>query len=112
MMKVLTRQEEQVLLAVHHLKDNAYLIPIREQIKKYTGKYYSVGTIYAPLNRLTISGYLESSLGDANPERGGKAIKYYKITGKGYRALAEIKKVRDKMWAGFVMPDFSKELNK
>lgn len=111
-MKVLTRQEEQVLLAVYHLKDKAYLIPIREQIKKYTGKYYSVGTIYAPLNRLTISGYLEAFLGEASPERGGKAIKYYKITDKGYRALAEMKKVQEKMWEGFVLPDFSEELGK
>ena len=111
-MKVLTRQEEQVLLAVHHLKDNAYLIPIREQIKEYTGKYYSVGTIYAPLNRLTVSGCLTSFLGDASPERGGKAIKYYKITADGYRVLAGMKKVREKMWAGFEVPDLSEEPGK
>jgi len=111
-MKVLTRQEEQVLLAVHHLKDNAYLIPIREQIKEYTGKYYSVGTIYAPLNRLTVSGYLESFLGDASPERGGKAIKYYKISADGYRVLAEMKAVQEKMWQGFEVPGFSRETGK
>lgn len=111
-MKVLTRQEEQVLLAVHHLKDNAYLIPIREQIKEYTGKHYSVGTIYAPLNRLTVSGYLTSFLGDASPERGGKAIKYYKITLDGYRVLTGMKKAQEKMWAGFEVPDLSEETGK
>lgn len=111
-MKVLTRQEEQVLLAVYHLEDNAYLIPIREQVKKYTGKYFSVGTIYAPLNRLSISGYLETFLGEASPERGGKAIKYYRVTDKGFRALAEMKKVRERMWEGFVLPDISGETRK
>ena len=46
-MKLFTKKEEQILLAIYHLGDNAYLITIREEIKKYTGKYYSVGTVYA-----------------------------------------------------------------
>jgi DNA-binding PadR family transcriptional regulator len=111
-MKVLTRQEEQILLAISHLGENAYLVPIREQIKKFTGKYFSVGTIYAPLNRLDIYGYLESYMGESNSIRGGKAIKYYKITDKGYQALFEIKKSHERMWKGFVLPDFKKEIIK
>jgi DNA-binding PadR family transcriptional regulator len=111
-MKVLTRQEEQILLAIYHLGKNAYLVPIREQIKKFTGKYFSVGTIFAPLNRLDIDGYLESYMGESNSIRGGKAIKYYKITDKGYQALSEIKKFHERMWEGFVLPDFKKEIIK
>ena len=104
-MKVLTRQEEQILLAVCHLKEKAYLVPIREQVKKYTGKYYSVGTIYAPLNRLAIHGYLDSHIGESSPDRGGKAIKYYHITDKGYQALAEVKKLQETMWQGFELAE-------
>jgi DNA-binding PadR family transcriptional regulator len=103
-MKVPTRQEEQILLAIHHLGDNAYLIPIREQIKQYTGKYYSVGTIYAPLNRLYNHGYLEATMGETNAMRGGKAIKYYTITKIGYKALGDLKEVHEKMWAGLSLP--------
>jgi DNA-binding PadR family transcriptional regulator len=106
---VLTRQEEQILLAVHHLGDNAYLIPIREQVKNYTGKYYSVGTIYAPLNRLYNQGYLEAAMGETNAMRGGKAIKYYTITEKGYQALADLKKAHEKMWDGLCVPGIKKE---
>ena len=107
-MKNLTRKEEQVLLAIHHLKDNAYLITIREQIKKYTGKNYSVGTIYAPLNRLHIHGYLESWLKKEDIPGSGKPIKYYRLTQNGYEALAEIKRLNEQMWEGFVIPAFKK----
>jgi len=100
-MKVLTRQEEHILLAIYHLQDNAYIVPVREQIKKVTGKTYSVGTIYAPLNRLRLNGYLRTHLGAPSSIRGGKAIQYYRLTEKGFKALAELKKIHDKMWEGF-----------
>jgi len=103
-MKVITRQEEQILLAVYHLEAGAYLVPIRDQVRKYTGKDYSVGTIYAPLSRLCTGGYLDSYLGEPTSVRGGKAIKYYRLTEKGLNALAEMKKAQDAMWEGFEFP--------
>jgi len=84
-MKVFTKKEEQILLSIYHLKDKAYLIPIREEIKKYTGKEYSVGTIYAPLNRLHVYGYL---------------------TKRGYAALGALKNQNEMMWKGFKTPVF------
>ena len=106
-MKVLTRQEEQVLLAVFQLKDDAYLVPIREKLKEFSGKYYSVGTVYAPLNRLCMGGYLDSYIGKPTALRGGKAIKYYKVTEKGFTALNEIRKMNEVMWEGFVNPSLN-----
>jgi len=108
-MKSLTRKEEQILLAILNLKENAYLITIREQIKKYTGKYYSVGTIYAPLNRLHINGYLDARVGNEDTPNTGKPIKYYRLTQNGYEALAEIKRLNEQMWEGFVIPHFKKQ---
>ncbi len=103
-MKSLTRQEEQCLLAIHSLGEKSSLIAIREKFKDYTGKYFSVGTIYAPLNRLDILGYLETYLGDASAIRGGKAKKYYRITTRGYSALKEVKDQNDLMWNKFAFP--------
>ena len=109
-MKSLTRREEQVLLAIFHLKDEAYLITIREMIKKYTGKYYSVGTIYAPLNKLHIDGYLDAFLKKPSlPER-GKPIKYYSLTKKGFKALEQLKKLHSQMWEGFKSPILEKKV--
>lgn len=101
-MAEITRKEEQILLAVHFLDSNAYLISIREHIKKLTGKSYSVGTIYAPLNRLHLNGYLDSSLEKVNDSN--KPVRYYKLSKIGYEALAILKKQTEEMWNGFVNP--------
>jgi len=50
--KFISRPEEIVLLAVRKLKDNAYGVTIRNLIQEMTGKYWSVGAIYVPLERL------------------------------------------------------------
>ena len=103
-MKVFTKKEEQILLAIYHLKDGAYLIPIREKIKEYTGKYFSVGTIYVPLNRLHVYGYLEAQVKKSDQSTGSKAIKYYKLKKRGFAALAALEKQNKSKWEGFKMP--------
>lgn len=100
----LTRQEEQILLAIHTLKDNAYLVTIREKLGETTGRYLDLGTIYIPLKRLHKRGYLSSRRGEPSATRGGKAIKYYRVTRPGYAALAEMKKVHDRIWREFSLP--------
>jgi DNA-binding PadR family transcriptional regulator len=103
-MKSLTKQEEQILLIIHHLKNKAYLVNIREKIKEITGNYLDVGTIYVPLKRLTLHGFLDASLGEPTAIRGGKAIKYYSLTPKAYNSLAESKRIQDRLWKGVVIP--------
>ncbi len=100
-MKYLTRQEELILLAVMQLKDKAYLVTVRKHLIKTTGKNWSIGAVYVPLNRLRKTGYLEARIGEPNASRGRNEIKYYDLTKAGYEALAEIKKVNDTMWVGF-----------
>jgi hypothetical protein len=51
-MKYLTRQEELVLLSVFRLKDNAYLISIQDHLNRFTGKDWSISSVYIPLSRL------------------------------------------------------------
>ncbi len=103
-MKSLTRPEEQILLIIYHLQDKAYLVNIREMLKEMTGKYLDVGTIYVPLKRLDHNGYLKTYYGKPSAIRGGKAIKFYKLTDKGYKALAEMKRIQDRLWKGVVLP--------
>ena len=106
-MKVFTKNEEQILLAIYHLGEEAYLIPIREEIKKYTGKAYSVGTIYAPLNRLHKYGYLGTHIKKGGSLGSKKPIKYYSLTKQGYKALAQLKRQNELMWKGINMPELS-----
>ena len=102
-MKLLSRQEEIVLLSIWKLKDNAYGVTIREYISKITGKYWSIGAIYVPLDRLTEKGFVSPYQGEPTEKRGGKSKRFYKITDEGLQALAEIKHLQETLWDGFPM---------
>ena len=97
-MKLLTRAEELILLAVWKLKRDAYCIPIREQISEITAENWSLGSIYMPLDRLVRKGYLESYLSDATPERGGRHKRIYALTDAGMKALLRLRQVQANMW--------------
>ena len=99
-MKYLTRQEELVLLSVFRLKDNAYLISIQDHLNNFTGKDWSISSVYIPLSRLEKKGYLKTTIGDVTEKRGGKAIKYYQATKIGLKALAELEAINETMWRG------------
>ena len=98
--KFITRPEELIMLAVWHLKDNAYLVTIREYLTTMTGKEWSVGAIYVPLDRLSKLGFVEGSFGGATAERGGRSKKFYTLTKAGVAALGEIQRVQQAMWQG------------
>ncbi|MFC1563419.1 hypothetical protein ACFL6G_00720 [candidate division KSB1 bacterium] len=104
-MRTLTKQEEQILLIIHSLKDVAYLVIIRDKLIEITGKEIDVGTVYKPLKRLNKDGFLDTCLGEPTAVRGGKAIKYYKLSKMGIRALMEVKKVQDRLWEDIILPE-------
>ena len=99
-MKVLSSQEELVLLAVLALGENAYGVTIRRHVSQVTGKDWSIGAIYDPLYRLEKNGYMRSTLSEPTPERGGRAKRIFSVTREGKEALVEHKKVRDELWQG------------
>ena len=100
-MKLLTRHEEHVLLTILHLKDNAYLVTVKEHLEDRTSKEVSFGTLYVSLKRLEKMGYIRHRVGEATSKRGGKAIKYYSVTKTGIRALEKNREVQDSMWKEF-----------
>ena len=55
-MAELTRFEEQILLSVWKLENEAYGISIYQHIRKLTGKDLAIGGIYFPLERLVKKG--------------------------------------------------------
>ena len=100
---MVTRAEELILLAVWRLRDQAYSVQIRNQVMEVTGKFWSFGAVYMPLDRLVKRGLLDSHLADPTPERGGRAKRIYQPTQEGLNALAEIKKIQESAWDG--MPE-------
>ena len=97
-MKLLTRSEELILWAILLLKDNAYCVPIRNRISEVTTEEWPLGSIYMPLDRLAKTGFLNSSLSDSTPERGGRRRRIYKLTREGLMALEKARAVQLKMW--------------
>lgn len=99
-MKLLTRTEEFILLAVWKLGDDAYSIPIQEKLNDITDKDWSLGGIYMPLERLEKRGYLRSELSDSTPERGGRQKRIYSLTPSGTKALKHAYEVQQSIWSG------------
>jgi DNA-binding PadR family transcriptional regulator len=105
-MKLLSRIEEIILLAIYRLGDEAYGMAIREEVIKATGKQWLLGAIYGPLGRLQKNGYVTTVKGEPTPERGGRAKVYYKVTRKGKGALVEIHRVQKLIWEGITPQKF------
>jgi len=97
---MLSKQEEQILLAVLKLDDEAYGVPIRNYLKEVTKQNISIGGIYVPLDRMVRKGYLDSNQSLPKPERGGMSRRYYKLTAEGVKALKRAREVHDKLWEG------------
>jgi PadR family transcriptional regulator PadR len=92
----LSNFELMVMLAVIRLGDNAYGVPIAEEIEKRRGKL--VGSVYAALDRLGAKGFVSSELGESTAERGGRAKRYFRITGKGLVEVQETRRALVELW--------------
>jgi PadR family transcriptional regulator, regulatory protein PadR len=89
-----------VMLTVVRLGDEAYGVPISREIELRTGRSVAFGTVYATLERLQRKGLVRSSLGDATPERGGRAKRYFRATATGLRTVRETRQSLIGMWHG------------
>ncbi|MCP4727078.1 MAG: PadR family transcriptional regulator [bacterium] len=104
-MKLLSRSEEIILLAVWRLRENAYGVTIREQVSKATGHDWPFGAIYVPLDKLTKKRYVRKTMGEPTSERGGRRKCLYELTSDGRNALKSIRQVQDDLWDG--IPDYA-----
>jgi DNA-binding PadR family transcriptional regulator len=92
--------ELMVLLAVLRLGDDAYGVPIAQELLEKSGRDVLMGSVYAALDRLEAKNLLSSSLGDPTPERGGRAKRYFRLTAKGLREVRETRRTLVELWRG------------
>jgi DNA-binding PadR family transcriptional regulator len=92
--------EQMVLLAILHLGDEVYGVPIVDEIERRTGRSVAPAAVYITLRRLEQKGLLASWMSDPMPERGGKARRCVKVTRAGLEMLRESRQVIDQMWKG------------
>ena len=90
--------EELVMLTIGALYPYAYGVSVKDEIRNQTGRKVTLSTIHAVTNRLEDKGYVESHLGEASKERGGKRKRLFNITSNGVRVLEDTRAWRDRLW--------------
>jgi DNA-binding PadR family transcriptional regulator len=90
--------EVMVLLAILRLDDDAYGVPICAELEAETGHDIAVASVYAALQRLEDKDLVTSWFGDPTPQRGGRAKKFFKVTGKGVRELRNTQRALTRLW--------------
>jgi PadR family transcriptional regulator PadR len=94
----LGQHELMVMLAVLRLGRQAYGVPIAAEIAERTRREMLQGSVYAVLERLEARGLVGSRLGDATPERGGRAKRYFNLTAQGVRHVREAQRALEALW--------------
>jgi len=89
-----------VMLTILRLGEDAYGVPISREIEQRTGRSVTFGTVYATLERLQKKGFVRSNLGEATPERGGRAKRFFRVTSAGLRTVRETKRNLVRLWQG------------
>ena len=79
--------EQVVLLAILRLEKQAYGVTIRSEIAACTGREPAPGALYTTLDRMEEKGIVRSWFGEATPQRGGRAKRYFALTKAGHAAL-------------------------
>ena len=78
-----------LITAAAGLGEEAYGVSIRAEIESTTGRQCSLGALYTTIDRLEKKGLLKTWMGDATPERGGRAKRLVRVTPKGVQAAKD-----------------------
>jgi PadR family transcriptional regulator, regulatory protein PadR len=81
--------EYALVTAAARLGDEAYGASIRSEIERLMNRRCSIGALYTTLDRLEAKGLVQTWMGDATPERGGRSKRMVRVTAKGVRAATE-----------------------
>lgn len=78
-----------LLAAASRLGDDAYGAAMRQDIERATGRACSIGALYTTLDRLETKGMVQTWMGEATAQRGGRAKRMVRVTKEGLRAAAD-----------------------
>jgi DNA-binding PadR family transcriptional regulator len=96
--------EQVVLLAILQLQEGgAYGVSIRTTISDHTKRDPTPGAIYTTLERLEGKKLVRSRVGEATPQRGGRAKRYYHVTAQGIAALKRARKAFESLARGLTV---------
>jgi len=100
MSRFLTDYELMIMLAILRLRNDGYGVTIARELEQTAGRQTTLAAVYLALDRLERQGLVTSALGEATPERGGRAKKYFKVTSKGLHAVRATHRAFIALWSG------------
>ena len=98
MSQILGSLEEQVMLAVLRTAADAYGMNVRRELEAVTGRDFTIGSIYATLDRLEAKKLVSSSRMAETADAPSRRI--FAVTAPGMRALEETREQRERLWRG------------
>ncbi len=87
-----------MLLLVAVLQGQAYGYVLSEEYNKYFGNRISISAVHTVLKRLEDKGLIQSEMGGATTERGGRRKRIFKVTPMGTSTLEDLQAKRMKLW--------------
>ena len=95
---ILGELEELVLLVVAASTEDAYGVPVCEQLQDEKGRSITINAVHTTLYRMEEKGFLSSQVGGATAQRGGRRKRLFALTPEGGRVLLEIQQTRMRLW--------------
>jgi len=89
-----------VMLALIRLGEDAYGVTIGREIEQQGRRPAALASVYSVLERLERRGWVRSEVGDATPERGGRAKRHFRVTGQGLKEVRRARASFINMWQG------------
>jgi DNA-binding PadR family transcriptional regulator len=90
--------EEIVLLSVAVHYNDAYGLSITNYVKEKLNRNVTLSSVHTALYRLEEKGFLQSEVGGATSERGGRRKRIFKMTSLGKQALELSHQSRNMLW--------------
>ncbi len=106
----LTDAELMTLLAILRLGEEAYGVPLCEELTLVTGRTAALASVYKTLERLEARGLIISRMGEPTAARGGRAKRFARVTPSGIRAIDSTRTLLNSLWKD--VPTFGKSLGK
>ena len=96
--ELLTDFELMILLATLRVGDEAYGVTIAREIERTGERQVALAAVYTALDRLERNGLVSARVGDATPQRGGRAKRFFEVTPEGIRAVKATQRALVALW--------------
>jgi PadR family transcriptional regulator PadR len=97
--RLLTDFEIMILLAIMRVGDDAYGVTVAREIEQTAGRTVQLPAVYVALDRLEKQGLVRSWVGDATPQRGGRAKKHFALTRAGLGSVQDTRDALTALWS-------------